>query len=108
MTTTLNFFRRTGDKLEPWEFEVDMATREIISERPKRHTMLTEVDDETRRVLGILTGSTPCNFPGCAQLVAAYDDEIAQLGGDCPSCQKGAIIRKYATLLRAAPRHSSV
>ena len=108
MNTILNFFRRNGDHLEAWEFEVDLATREIISERPKARTTITEVDDETRRVLGILTGSIPCDSPGCVQLVNSYDEEVSRLGSDCPDCQKGAIIKKYASLIRASTSHGGV
>jgi len=45
----------------------------------------------------------PCPFPGCEPLREAYLEERRKLaethGGVCPSCQAGALQRKYKTIV---------
>jgi hypothetical protein len=73
-----------------------------VTTAPDGTKRITAVSAEERKVLSFFVDSAPCWFEGCDELRAKYQDEVAKLGAGCPSCQKGAVIRKYQDLVRRA------
>lgn len=51
--------------------------------------------EKMKRDIKLFVSSVPCWFPECAALRAAYDAELTNLPPDCPSCERGAVMRKY-------------
>jgi hypothetical protein len=51
--------------------------------------------EKVKTDIRLFVDSTPCWFPECEALRAAYNAELASLPTDCPACEKGALIRKY-------------
>lgn len=45
--------------------------------------------------------STPCNFPGCAELRDTYIKELrsSSVGGGCASCKRMALMSKYKRII---------
>lgn len=114
---TLYFYRPSpiGGRLR-WRFVVDELGN-IVEETPEpeattdgvtvttapdgaRH--ITAVSAAERKVLSFFVDSTPCWFEGCTELRDRYQAELTKLGTNCPTCQKGAVIRKYQDLVRRA------
>lgn len=51
--------------------------------------------EKVKTDIRLFVETTPCWFPECEALRTAYNAELASLPADCPSCEKGALIRKY-------------
>lgn len=51
----------------------------------------------------------PCWFPGCEELRTQYREEVARAEArkDCSNCARGAINRKYLTLVANAQASSN-
>jgi len=61
----------------------------------KQVKMVTQVDPKDAEMFKFFSEATPCWFSGCEELRKEYFTELANLGPNCPACQKGSIIRKY-------------
>jgi hypothetical protein len=59
---------------------------------------ITSIPEAYKTAQGILVGA-PCTFPGCKDLMDRYRAELATLGKDCPSCQKGTLDEKFISLI---------
>ena len=51
--------------------------------------------EKVKTDIRLFVETTPCWFPECEALRAAYNEELSKLPSDCPACEKGALIRKY-------------
>jgi hypothetical protein len=51
--------------------------------------------EKVKTDIRLFVDTTPCWFPECEALRAAYNEELSKLPTDCPACEKGALIRKY-------------
>jgi hypothetical protein len=51
--------------------------------------------EKVKTDIRLFVETTPCWFPECEALRAAYNAELAALPEGCPSCEKGSLIRKY-------------
>ena len=109
---TLYLYRvaETGER-QRWKFVVD-EQQTIIEETKVEDAVTMAVRDETgkrvvsaissddRRILNFFSTAAPCWFAECEDLRQQYAAEIAALAAGCPDCQKGAVIRKYQTLVK--------
>jgi hypothetical protein len=113
---TLYLFREiSGGKRERWKFSVD-ERQTIVREEPcpeveppietaatrdeRGHRVVATISADDRRILTFFSPTAPCWFPRCAELREKYQAEINALDAGCPSCQKGAVIRKYQALVK--------
>ena len=53
-------------------------------------------------IIPFFVESSPCWFPGCEELREEYRKELGKLGSNCPGCQRGALMRKFAPRVEAA------
>lgn len=51
--------------------------------------------EKMKRDIKLFVPSVPCWFPECEALRLRYHAEIENLPPDCPSCERGAVMRKY-------------
>lgn len=51
--------------------------------------------EKVKRDIRLFVETSPCWFPECEALRAAYNEDVANLPAGCPSCEKGALMRKY-------------
>ena len=51
--------------------------------------------EKVKQDIRLFVDTSPCWFPECESLRAAYNAELAGLPDGCPSCEKGALMRKY-------------
>lgn len=63
---------------------------------------ITPVPSEKAKTdIKLFVDSSPCWFPECEELRAAYKEELGTMlalytdPADCPACEKGALMRKY-------------
>ena len=109
---TLYLYRiaETGER-QRWKFTVDeqqniieeakvedVVTTVAREENGKR--VVSEIGAEDRRILNFFSTAAPCWFAECEDLRRQYAAEIGALATGCPDCQKGAVIRKYQTLVK--------
>ena len=57
---------------------------------------ITHVPAREQEIFRFFSEHTPCWFPECEAMRKQYNEELESLPQDCPTCQKGALIRKYA------------
>ena len=58
-------------------------------------TMTVVPSEKVKTDIRLFVETTPCWFPECESLRAAYNAELLALPEGCPSCEKGSLIRKY-------------
>ena len=71
-----------------------MALDPAVAQQSSTKT-ITHVDPKEAEIFKFFSEATPCWFSGCEELRKEYFTELANLGPNCPACQKGSIIRKY-------------
>jgi hypothetical protein len=128
----LNFYREAGGQRTHWRMTLDasMTVLEEVKVEDKKDSrvekikadltargigytekegqiVITAIPDAERKVIEALTDAKRCWFPGCSEIVAAYNEERKNLSADCPQCQVGALMRKYRSLLLAAEKTSA-
>ena len=83
--------------------ELEMRARGIVFHRSEDGGIVIDsIPAEEQQNYAFFSEGAPCFFTGCEELKANYEADKAKLGNDCPSCEKGALIRKYLTLIRKA------
>lgn len=68
-------------------------------------TIISNVPKDVQDTQEFFDLSKPCNFPGCEDLRREYTADLEAIGGEnCTTCAKGAVIRKYQSMLLAQMR----
>lgn len=69
----------------------------------KNSLMINSIPEEFQELLSFFLDDQPCWFTGCEDLRELYHAELGE-DASCTSCHKGALIRKYTELAKAAVR----
>lgn len=69
----------------------------------KNSLMISSIPEEFQELLSFFLDEQPCWFTGCEDMRELYKAELGE-DASCSSCQKGALIRKYTELAKAAVR----
>jgi len=79
----------------------DLRSRGIGFHEDGGRIVVDKVPEGEMRALRFFMLDRPLDIPGAEKLREQYGKELAQLGGDCPSCEKGKLMRKYMPLIHA-------
>lgn len=60
----------------------------------------------SKDIIPFFVDSSPCWFEGCEELREEYRKELEKLGTNCPGCQRGALMRKFAPRVEDAISNS--
>lgn len=99
---TLYVYRLRKGKRIRYAIHVDDKMTVQSLERVEDTTASNPVLPIHRDIIPFFVDSSPCWFPECEELRAEYRRELEALGGNCPGCQKGALMRKFAPRVEAA------
>lgn len=58
-------------------------------------TKITSATPLALEINKVFTLSIPCSLPECEDIRKRYKEELDKLPENCPSCQIGALMRKY-------------
>lgn len=84
----------------------DLTARGIEFEEQGGKIIITRIPEAEKIAIETLVDPSKCWFPECREIMRAYAEEKAKLPKDCPSCQQGALIRKYRDILINAAKKS--
>ena len=103
---TLYVYRERAGKRQRYAIHVDESMTVQSLERVE-DTPTSKVKSPIRQeIIPFFVDSSPCWFPGCEELREEYRKELEKLGSNCPGCQRGALMRKFAPRVEDAIKNS--
>lgn len=63
--------------------------------KAKQPTIIDSITSKEQEIFKFFSPFSDCWFEGCKELREQYTKELNNLPENCPSCQKGSLIRKY-------------
>jgi hypothetical protein len=94
-TANAALLTRQATLAPPKVVEQHPAVAGIRKVRNEDGTTTVVPSEKVKTDIRLFVETTPCWFPECEALRAAYNAELVALPEGCPSCEKGALIRKY-------------
>ena len=103
---TLYVYRERAGKRQRYAIHVDdrMTVKSLkrVDDLPS-----TKVNTPiSKDIIPFFVDSSPCWFRGCEELREEYRAELEKLGTNCPGCQRGALMRKFAPRVEDAIKNS--
>ena len=92
------------------ERERNLLNRGVTFHKDEQgRTIIDSIPAREQEIISFFSLTKPCWFTGCEELRRQYQLEYEALGGiDCPSCDHGALIRKFMPQVDALlPRDGS-
>ena len=77
---------------------LDLLKKTQLGKKPK---VISSVSEKEQEVFRFFSSHSPCWFAGCEELRKDYVSELARLGPECPSCQKGSVIKQFKPKVEA-------